>query len=231
MTDSFQKTQIFIACQLQHHQAHAKEERRLGQPFITISRQTGAYGLTLAEKLAEYLQKYDRRKRCPWTVFDKNLIQKVIEQHNLPDTFSPYFSETAVSEINDTLEELFGLHPSQWALVHRMSETILHLAQLGNAIIVGRGGNIITRKLSKGLHLRLIGSLEKRIAHVQEYYKLSNEQAKRFITREERGRTNYIKKYFNKNVNDLSLYDIVFNMDNVSVDEAVKSAAGFILES
>ncbi len=230
MTDPLQKTQIYIACQLKHHQTHSKAERRLGQPFITISRQTGAYGLTMAAKLSEYLQKHDRRKHCPWTAFDKNIIEKVIEQHNLPDTFTPYFSESVVSEIDDTLEELFGVHPSQWALVHRMSETILHLAQLGYAIIVGRGANIITRKLSKGVHLKLIGSIEKRIEHVQEYYKLSKEQAKKFIVDEERGREHYLRKYFNKNFNDPLLYDLVINMDAVSPDEAVKAVAGLVLE-
>ena len=85
MADLFQKSQAYISCQFQQRPIHVKEERRAGPSFVTISRQTGAYGLTIAEKLAEYLDKHDRRRQhCPWTAFDKNLIQRVIEEHNLP---------------------------------------------------------------------------------------------------------------------------------------------------
>jgi diguanylate cyclase (GGDEF)-like protein len=44
-----------------------------------------------------------------------------------------------MSEITDTLDELLGLHPPAWTLVRQMTETILHLAEMGNVILVGRG--------------------------------------------------------------------------------------------
>ena len=52
-------------------------------------------------------------------MFDKELIRKIAEEHNLPETVIPYLSETAVSEIQDMIEETLGLHPSQDMLVHK----------------------------------------------------------------------------------------------------------------
>src|ERR1039458_9602356 len=81
-------------------------------PFVTISRQSGAYGITVSRDLCEYLQKNERRTKCVWTVFDKELIEKVIQEHDLPQTVLSYLSEDTVSEIQDMIEETLGLHPS-----------------------------------------------------------------------------------------------------------------------
>ena len=56
-----------------------------------------------------------------------------------------------------------GLHPSSWTLVQQTNATILQLAQMGNVILVGRGATVITSKLNNVFHVRLVGSLEKRI--------------------------------------------------------------------
>jgi cytidylate kinase len=199
-----------------------KQDKLIPRPFVTISRVSGAYGMTVAETLAEQLRACEQFKNCPWTVFDKELLKKVIEDHNLPHTISKYFPETPVSDIKDALEELFGLHPSQYTLVHKMGETIFHLARLGHVILVGRGSNIITAKLPEGVHVRLIGSLEKRASHMVDFLKLKNEKdARAYVLQEEKDRQSYIRKYFNKDINDLSLYDLVINTDTVPVDDAV----------
>ena len=66
--------------------------------------------------------------------------------------------------VADALEELLGLHPSSWTLIQQTAETIWRLAQMGHVILVGRGANLITAKLASVFHVRLIGSLEKRVA-------------------------------------------------------------------
>lgn len=204
-------------------------ERRLSRPFVTISRQSGAYGMTMAENLAAYLQENERRKECSWTVFEKTLLDRVAEEHNLEDEILQYFPESAVSEIQDALEELFGLHPSQYNVVPKIGQTILHLAQLGYVIIVGRGANIITAKLTQGVHVRLIGSFDKRVAHMQEYLKLGEREAREYVIREDRNRAAYIRKYFDKDINDPSLYDVVINTDTISIVDAAHLIGDLIL--
>ena len=50
---------------------------------VTLSRQTGCGAFVVAEKLAHYLQEHSK-SGSPWTVFDRNLMDKVLEDHNLP---------------------------------------------------------------------------------------------------------------------------------------------------
>jgi cytidylate kinase len=197
------------------------ERREKGRPFVTISRESGAYGTTIADMLCEYLRKHEHRREVPWAVFDKELIQKVIEEHHLPDAFQRYLVELPTPLIEDTLAELSGLHPPQETLVRRVSETILHLATLGHVILVGRGANIITRKLPNGTHIRLAGSFENRVVHMKEYLKLAQDQAREYVVKEDQNRQAYVKRYFNKDVNDVSLYDLIINTDTVSLQDAV----------
>jgi len=39
-----------------------------------------------------------------------------------------------------------------------IAETILHLAEQGNVILIGRGANLVTRELQHVFHVRLVGS-------------------------------------------------------------------------
>lgn len=190
--------------------------------FVTISRQAGAGGITIGEKLAEWLTAKGASGECPWTVFDRALVEKVMEEHELPRQLGAYLKEDTISEIEDMLDDLFGVHPPAWTLVRRTSQTILHLAGVGHAILVGRGANIVTAKMEGGLHVRLIGSAEKRRKHLEEFYKFSRKEAEVFVKNEDRGRAAYIKKYFSKNIDDPLLYDLTINTDKISYDEAAR---------
>src|SRR5512136_1114161 len=184
-----EKMEARISSWFKHLEESKKTERReKSRPFVTISRESGAYGTTIADMLAEHLREHERRREAPWAVFDKELIQKVIEEHKFPVIFERYFVESSVPLIEDILAELFGLHPPQETLVRRMSETILQLTTLGYVILVGRGANIITRKLPNGTHVRLVGSFEKRVAHMMEFLILPENQAREHVLKEDHDR-------------------------------------------
>ncbi len=203
--------------------------REKDRSFVTISRKSGAYGITIADMLCEYLQRHERNRQTPWTVFDKELIQKVIEEHRFPVMFERYFAESSTPLTEDILAELFALHPPQETLVRSTSETILHLATLGHVILVGRGANIITHRLPNGTHVRLVGSFEKRVAHMKEYLNLSQEQARGYVVKEDHDRRAYISRYFHKDISDVSLYDLIINTDTVSSREAVTIIGDMVL--
>ncbi len=197
-------------------ESHSKDinrihERQKPGPCITISREAGAGADLVSEYLAEYLQQFNDDSSAPWTVFDKNLIEKVIEDHNLPKKLSQYFVEDKLSEIKSTVNEILGLHPHAWVLISKTSNTILQLAQIGNCIIIGRAGNIITGKLRNSFHVKLIAPIEPKIKRIMEKYNLTGKEALEFIKKEDLARKNYLKKYFNKDSEDLSLYNIVIN--------------------
>lgn len=207
-----------------------KIEKRLGKPFVTISFEVGAYGASVIEGLCQYLRKYDRRKKNMWKVYDKDLAEKVVEVCELPRSVLPYFSESTASGVEDSLEFMVGLHPSRHTLVYNMNKTIFRLAESGYSIIVGRGSNIITTKLPKGIHVRLIGSLENRINYFKEYFKIEEKEAREFIAKENRRRSDYFKKYFERNINDSLLYDSVINTDRLTIQDIVRQVGVLVLK-
>jgi cytidylate kinase len=189
---------------------------------ITISRQAGSGGHAIAEKLAEYLQSHSCGASRPWVVFDRNLVEKVLEDHNLPARLAKFMPEDRISDISDTMDELFGLHPPSWILVRKTSETILQLAQLGNVILIGRGSNVITSKLPQMFHVRLVGSLERRAQRLQELNSLSHKEAIRLADREDLARRRYLKQFFNKDIDDPLLYHLAINTDLISYEDAAR---------
>jgi cytidylate kinase len=211
--------------------ASVKRKPRENKPYVTISRDSGAYGITVAQMLAEYLSKHERRKDAIWAAFDKELIKKVINEQNFPEKYEKYLSESAIPAIQDIMEDMLGVHPPHETLIRQMSETIYYMARIGYVIIVGRGGNIITRGIPKGVHVRLVGSLENRVAHMKQFLDVSEKDARDYVIKEDRNRHDYIKKYFHKEINDVSLYDLVINTDTVHIEDAVRIIGDMVLKS
>jgi hypothetical protein len=197
----------FINSQLQPHvkslDGHSPTERAA----VTISRQAGCGALEVAGKLAAYLQPHTPKDAPAWTVFDRNLVEKVLEDHHLPQRIGKFMPENWISEIEDTIDELFGLHPPAWILVRQTAETILRLARLGNVILIGRGANVITAKLEHVFHIRLVAPLEKRILQIQKSDRLDRNGAIELIRREDRGRKRYLKRYYKKDIGDALRFD------------------------
>lgn len=213
-----------INLSLEYQYTHEKKPgKRLPRLFITMSREPGAGAISIGEKIAEILNNEEKIEwAAPWTVFDKDLVKTIIDDHNLPEECGKYMPEGTLNPIHDILDEMFGKHPSAISLVHRTNETLLHLAHLGNAIIVGRGGCSVTRKLKGGFHVRIVGSLEERVKRVMEFSKLDKAAAEKRIADEEKGRKKYFNEYFNKNIAGSNLYDLILNTDYISYDQAAR---------
>lgn len=202
-------------------------------PFVTFSREAGAGATTVAEHLAGILNASAKGKRgVPWTVFDQTLVREVLDQHELPESYVDFMPEDTVSETQLIVQEMFGAQPSHRSLVMKTSRTILHLASMGHAILVGRGASVLGRRLSGGVHVRLIGSEKRRLEWMKEYYKLPEPEARAAMERLDSGRRNYVRKYFREDVRDPLLYDLVINTDHVEYEKAaalVAEVMGLIL--
>lgn len=218
----------FIDCQLEPAKAWQRLQSVPVRPAITVSRQAGCGALVVAQKLAALLQADSPADDPPWTVFDRNLMEKVLEDHNLPGRLAQFLPEDRITELQDITDELFGLRPASWTMIQQTSETILKLAELGNVIIIGRGANVITAKLPHVVHVRLVAPIETRIQHCQESCNMTPKAAREFCQREDEGRRRYLKKYFNADLEDALLYDLVINTGAaVSFD----AAAGLIKDA
>ena len=226
----FERCLSFINCQLQPA-AGPLSGSGGGAAYraVAISRQCGSGALVVAEKLTGLLQAHSPKDAPHWTVFDRNLMERVLEDHNLPKRLAKFLPEDRVSHLQDIMDELFGLHPPSWTIVHQTSETILQLAELGSVIVIGRGANVITAKLPRVLHVRLVAPIEKRVELTREFYGLTTKAAREFRLREDRGRARYLKKYFHADIDDPLLYHMTLNTGLMSYDQAARTIANAVL--
>jgi cytidylate kinase len=230
-TERLERCKTFINAQLQPAgTTTAVAEGGMPRRAVTISRQTGSGAHSVAEKLAVLLQAQTPKDACPWTVFDRNLVEKVLDDHHLPQRLAGFMPEDRVSEIKDTIDELFGLHPPSEALARQTSDTILRLAELGNVILIGRGATVLTRKLDYVFHVRLVGSVERRAQYIQEVQQLSQKAALERILQEDLGRKRYLKRHFDADIDDPLLYHLVINTDLVPYEEAAQLIATAVLK-
>lgn len=215
----------FINCQLKPGARLAAAARHTPRHTVTLSRQAGCGARLVAEKLAALLQHTAHPDDPPWTVFDRNLMEKVLEDHHLPAKLAQFLPEDRMTELQDIADELFGLRPASWTVIQQTAETILKLADLGNVILIGRGANIITAKLPNVTHVRLVAPLEQRIQQCHKFYEMSERKARQFCLEEDAGRRRYLKKYFKAEVDDALLYHLTINTGMVAFDEAARLIA------
>jgi len=200
------------------------------RPVITISRQAGSGAHVVAEALVAGLQARDPQASPPWTMFDRDLVERVLEDHKLPKRLAEFMPEDRVSGIADTLDELLGVHPPAWTLVRKTADTILRLAEIGDVVVIGRGGNVITDRLAYALHVRLVGSVPRRIQHLQDYLHVDPAEAAEYLRTRDAARKRYVAKYYDKDIDDPLLYHLVVNTDRVSYREAARMILGAVHE-
>lgn len=221
-----QQCLAFINCQLRpagHPSIHPGDAPRWRA--VTISRQAGSGGHVVAEMLALRLGGSSGGPAAPWMVFDRNLVTRVLEDHQLPDRLAEFMPEDRVSEIEDALDELLGVHPPVVQLVWKTAETILRLAELGNVIIIGRGANIVTARMRHVFHVRLIGSEARRAEFIQKTRVVNATAALHLMHEEDRGRRRYLKQHYHRDIDDPASYHLVINTDLTGHEAAARIIA------
>lgn len=199
-------------------------------PVVTISREAGARGNSIARALLPELDASTQiPKNRPWTVFNHDLLEHCIREHNLPQSTTNYFPEDKPEEIRTLIGEMLGLHEGVYSNTRKIAETIRRLSEAGNAIIVGRGANLVAANVQHAIHIRLVGNPKTRARHFAKVNNLTLDVAAQEILRRDRARKRYIKSTFGYNIEDAHQYDFIINTDNFT-NEAVARAIRLALE-
>lgn len=199
-------------------------------PCITISRESGAGSGIVDDILLSILNEHQIENTSKWAIFDRNLIERVLEDHNLPRRLAKLISDEKQSAITGMLSELLGLQPSLRTLIHKKSETILQLASMGNVIIVGGAGNLVTEKMTHCFNVRLVAPLENRINRIQNYYHFERKKTIEFVKNEDFSRKEYFWKNFHRNIDDPLIYHMILNTGKLSYEEAAHVIARAVME-
>ena len=195
--------------------------------IITISRQLGTGEVEFTDKLTDTLG---------YPLYDDLLIQQVaaaLEVHTgvvraLDERLEPSAIQGVLSRITggrargqvSTRREEGGVRPE--IVRTALRSVVREIARRDNAIIVGRGAGIILSNLRRVLKLRLVAPLEFRARHHARTIGMNLGEAEEQVQRSDSDRRNYIRRMFNVDWEDPTLYDVVINTARTDSDAAVQ---------
>jgi cytidylate kinase len=191
------------------------------RPAITISHQTGTGAHEIAVSLAQNLPVTEFNEKPTWRMLDQQMVEKTLEEHGSPKELARKISEDRRFFVHELVDDLLDLQPPSWVLMPQIVETITRLAKAGHVILVGHGATLVTASLPNVFHVRLTGSLDKRIERIQRLQNLTQDEAAKLVRNEDRGRQKYIKAFFHSRLDNELLYDLVINTDRISDADVV----------
>jgi cytidylate kinase len=98
---------------------------------------------------------------------------------------------------------------------------ICNRAKKSGVVYHGRMGHMVLQGLSSVIKIRAASNEEERIKRVMQRMNLDSKQAKSYIEQVDEDRCRYTKFFYNADCNEPTLFDIVANSTNLSIDNAV----------
>jgi len=198
---------------------------------ITISRQFGAGGRTLGQRLAKQLGYRFLDDRIIQALADKAGVStdfiKSIERQStgLPsvDSIGSAMSRFMSSMLSRSyIERITGSkgYVDEEIYFELLQEVMVAFAREDNVILLGRGGQYILQGYDNAFHILLISDLPHRIQFMQQFYKLSDSEAAKAIKQGDARRSNLYKKLHHEDYNHPHLYHLVLNMSRLGLDAA-----------
>ncbi|MBA4392626.1 MAG: hypothetical protein C0407_03640 [Desulfobacca sp.] len=205
-------------------QERLKEEpRREQKPTITISRQFGSEGFPLAEILKDVLE---QKTGNSWTIFDKALIQRVSRETALSEHLLTHLGDA--SKAFDTLATIIPGMQTHTEAFQVLARYFIRIALDGNAIIVGRGGAILTQHIPHCFHFRIEATLEDRIHSIERRLAVPFDEAKKLIIENQKVSDQFIENFLNCSMADRRYYHAVFNTSKSKLSNIAHSILGLM---
>lgn len=192
------------------------------RPFITISRQAGAGGHRLADRLLEVFadQGDDADLFRGWQIFDRRLCEMVADDPVYSDELDSLLAEEYRTRSDEFFHQILRSSVDQRAVMERVFRVVRAVASVGKAIIIGRAGNEVTRDMPDGIAVRLIAPDVVRVKGVMDHYGLDEARAREESRRLDTARARLLKTHFKTDIADPYRYDLVVNTGRTSVDSA-----------
>ncbi len=197
---------------------------------ITISREYGSGGTSIARRIAE---------RLGWQLVDDPLVVEIARRAQVhPDVarryderVSPWFERLTQSlwrgGFEGSASRAEGLAFDADEMSRLWSQLIRETAEIGKAVIVGRGSQCTLRDRQDVFHVSLYAPIEFRIEHQRGLVPAQTDLED--LAREtDRQRAAYIRRYFGEDWKDRRLYHLEINtsIGFERVADVIVTAAG-----
>jgi cytidylate kinase len=197
---------------------------------ITISREYGSGGGTLAEMLARSLG---------WRLVDKSLVVEIARRAQVDPKTAARFDERIDPWFHRMVKGLWqggyeGLATTvdsrivdSEAMAKLAEETIREAASLGQCVIVGRAGQCLLRQHNDVFHVSVFGPHQQKIERMRDRLAPGTD-AERFMEETDRRRAAYIQRFYGEDWKDRRLYHLVISsvLGLETVRDTIFCAAG-----
>ena len=174
--------------------------------WITVSRKMGTRGSDIARRVASELG---------YRFYDTEGISHVAQELGvLDDVREPDASAPSI------FQQIFSQRPIVY--LERLASALYELARQGDAVFLGRGSHVLLRDFPCALHVWVTASPENRIRTLLNQG-WTREAAARAIKRSDDERSALVKFAFGVDWEDPARYDLVLNMDKLTVPVAVST--------
>jgi len=206
------------------------EETAGPYPFVTISRQTGTGGHSLASAILTELEKeHEESLFHGWQILDAELCQRILQDAKLKVPFESLIREDFHSETEDIFYQALVDRSPQETVTHKIFKAIHVLADRGKMVFIGRGAAFLTASHPLGIHLRLVAPLPARVDRLMALRHLSEKAAREAIAEQDAARAQLVRHYFGKDINDPLLYHAVWNTQRTPIEEIAPLVVKMIL--
>lgn len=180
--------------------------------IVTISRELGSGGSDVASRLC------------------KALGCRLLDKATLEDQMREYGLTADVASRYDEKKPSFWARMSSDKLHYErfLRTAVLETARRGDCVIVGRGSQVILSGLVGPIHVRVVAPHVERVERIMRRYECDEEEAARRMRQSDQDRMGFHRFFFGTDVNAPTLYDVVFNLRGLSVEQVVNSITDMV---
>lgn len=188
--------------------------------IITIAREYGSGGRLIAQKVAQ---------KVGLVYYDNEVIDLAAREMGMDvDTIRKVAEQKSSSFMYTMSSSAFSLPLNDQVFVMQ-SKIIRHLANHDSCIIVNGCADYILEDYDDVLSIFIHAPLESRIRRVKEDYQEVHDDYKKYVTKRDKGRSNYYNYYTTKKWGHLKNFDLTINSD-LGIDEVATIIADLFLK-
>jgi cytidylate kinase len=191
-------------------------------PVITISRQTGCGARGIAWEICEELNKDIPSVKTDgkWRYINREILQESAEQLNLdPAALKSVIDDKDRGMMDQIVSALSThSHKSDQKILKTVHDVIRQFGNIGNVIIIGRGGASICHDIRLSLHVRLVAPEDWRIAEIARRLDFSKAYATEYVHKRDVERELLVTKLLGKKP-DSTMYDVELNCSRFTEKE------------
>lgn len=204
--------------ELARTQAHAEkpppdQEQDQGVfDFVTMANDVGGGGGDIGNMLGE---------RLGWPVFDREILSAMAADDAVRMRMYQSMDERDLNWFEEAMRTFIRGEFHKNDYFHRLTETLLCLARQSHAVYVGRASDLILPK-TKGLRVKVVCSLERRVASFAQHTGMALKDAARQVERIHRERATFIWNNFQIDILDPTRFDLLINTERFTPEHAVE---------